>query len=417
MPSSREPQVRAVASQLSSIAKEYGFVKIHSFPDLDSLTAASLLAEALRRQNVDFEVEVTANPPTDIAEPAVLLGYGPDLLEYTVFKARSILIYSGKPVEGLQKIPVLADEKSSVAGLTATVLTEVVVATDIYPLALAAAYWRGMDSGRRGEFMGFESSLAELLSMGGEVEGSLTLRLFRWFEEPVETALEITVDPFIPGLTGRRDAVEKLLSSDPRLSRLKGVSIRDAGEEQVTALATTLYDTLKRVSRVVRRPSEVVGYSYYAPRLPVRDLREVAYLLAFLGEREAAYVAAVALSPLQVLGYASYRYYTRGFEEIVENLEKLYSAGRIEARRIGRLRVAVVENVEYVLPVERQARLLGVTPSDAALAVKDSEGLRVSLETLHRLLGFRDLIDQVKAGCIEPIAGTLLGIIREHRCA
>ena len=89
----------------------------------------------------------------------------------------------------------------------------------------------------------------------------------------------------------------------------------------------------------------------------------------------------------------------------------------MEARRVGRLKLAYAETARPLLPVERQARLLGLLEAEAALATSHEGGRAASMETLHRLLGTRGLVEAVKAGCVEYVPGTLLGVVHEHRCA
>ncbi len=406
--------VRAVAGQLSSIVREHGFIHVWCFPDLDSLIAASMVFEGFRRQGVRVRVSVSPEPPERIDEPMLLIGYPVEVVGEVEARSRAAGVFRGEMPSGLTKIPLVADNASSVAGLVASILSEIMVVPELAVYAVAAAYWRGLDRGRRAEFQGVESKLIELLSMEGFVEGSLTLRLFRWFEEPVETSLEITLDPFIPGVTGRREAVEKLLSSDPRLARMRGQSVKEAGEEQVTALATRLYDEVKRVSRVQRRPSEVIGYAYYSPKLPVKDLRELAYILQVLGEAAGAgYLASLAISPKQVLGYAHYLYYRRVFYGLVEAIEKAHEEGPLQVRRLGPLRLAVL-NVEAnaLGPIEKQLRLLGDVAAEAALAVSS----KVLAESILGLHGWRVFREALRKNCLEVEPGSLAATIDEQRC-
>ena len=414
----QQPPVRAAASQIASAVKEHGFLTVYAYPDLDSCLAAGVLLAGMRRQGVDVEVVVAAEPPEAVEEPAVLVGYPVEVAEELEARGRVVVVARGQQPTGLTRVPVLAHDSSSATGLTVSLLSELMVTGELGLYALVAGYWRGLDSGKKAEFTGIEASITELLAMEGLAEGGLTLRLFRWFEAPVETSLEITLDPLIPGLTGRREAVERLLSSDPRLSRLRGVSVKDAGEEPVTALATRLYEELKRVSRVARRPSEVIGYSYYTMRLPVHDLRELAYLLAGLASTEGlAYAVAAPLSPGQVVGYAHYHHYARLFPRLVEEAETVYSRGRLQARRLGPIRVAVAEDLEHILPLERQLKLLGVAPADAALAAPGAGGLTASMESLQAILPWRRLREALRRGCVAYEPGSPYGVLVEQQCS
>ncbi len=409
---------RSVASQVSAATRDYRALFLYAFPDLDSLVAASIAFEVLRRNNVDTFIVVEPVPPKILDQPSLLLGYPATIVDSIEdVKAPSALVGRGVRPQGLTRIPVVSGEDASIAVMTVTMLSELTVVGDPAVHAIAASYWRRLDRGRRGEFTGIEAQLVESLEAEGKVEGSLTLRLFRWFELDVEDSLEITVDPFLPGLTGRREHIEKMFSEDPRLRNARGRPLRLLSDETITLLASKLYDHLKASSRVQRRPSELIGYAYYSRLSPINDLRESAALLSCLGEVRPGALAGLALAPRQVMGWIHYLYYKRFFNEIVEFIDTAMAGALPDPKRIGKVRiVATSANTGCTGVVERQLQLLGLIASDVLLGVPGERGPKVMLETLALLMGYQRLVEALEKKCLHYEPPSLMGELDEEKC-
>ncbi len=405
------PLLRAAASQISSACKSHGYMEIHAFPDLDSLLAASIAFSVLRRNGVDVVVYASPLPPQKVSEPSLLIGYPPQVADTIDAKLPIVLIGPGERPKGLSRITVVARLDSSVSALTASVLSEIAVVGDSAVYAIVSGYWKGMDAGRRAEFLGLEASLIDSLQVEGKIEGQLTVRLFRWFELPIEEAIAATFDPFLPGYTGHPDEALKLLREDPRTSKLAGQRVVDVSEELLAVLAEKLYNYLKSVSKLPRRPSELIGYTYMSPILLAKDLRELGYMLQVLLEkRGVSMIVSTSLGPRPVQAQAMY-WYSREFNRMVKTIEEK----AWNDMDVGFLRLSVAPEDTALLPVEKQARLLGLLRG-RILAAEHKGELVTTLESIVREYGFPRLVSAMEAGCLEYIEDTCYVAIRKTRC-
>lgn len=400
--------LEGVGSQLATIIKNYGCLIIQAYPDLDSILAASILYEALARNKVECVVSFSLLPDEDFDAPVAYLGYPVEVIEDLKPRYGAILFARGDQPKGLTRFPLVASKDTSIAGLVASTLSELMVVGELGIPAIIAGYWRGLDSGKRAEFRGLEVQLIDALETENKVVGQLTIRLFRWFARPVEEAIAETIAPFIPDLSCEYEKAKEFLESDPRLRRALGRTVNELNQDLLALLAEKLYEKLKAESRVMRRPSELIGYAYYSEVFPLKDLREAAYILySFLEYASPHYLAPLASTPLQIAAAAKLAY-NKLKPEICEQIEKWHSS-RPKEESVGRLRIARVGDTEAPLAIlERQLRLLGDIGSTTVLAVESGEGLLVSAETIAEIGGYAWLKDSIKSGCIEPIDSVLV---------
>ena len=404
---------RSAAHQISVSAKEYGYIEIHLFPSLDSALAASAAMDFILASGGRAKTVVSIQPPEKTDTPLLLLGYPSTVVEETRFKAPSVLITDTEKPQGLTPIPVVYKKDTSITALTVNVLHEIGVVGDRALLALIAGYWRGYDIGGKAEFVGSERGVIETLKMEGKVVEELTLRVFRWYSEPLSEAIYITMDPFLPGLTGNREGVSSLFE-DPRLKQLAELPAPKAPQEKLVLLAETLYKLLRDRSRVARRPSEIIGLAYHTESFPIPDPREAAIVLASTAGLEGlAKILPLASSPEGVLSAASHYYYSSFFPKAVEVIEdSAEKAKGITTRKTLGLKTVILEGAgqELIPVVERELRKLGVIPPDAALLVNNT----VFVETVVSLNGYRWLYENLRKHCIDHEPGTVFLEVKPH---
>lgn len=418
--SEREAKLlRPAASQIAAATREYGFVRVYVLPSIDSLLATAILANVLSRNNVRFTVSITLKPPLQLDEPTILLGYPVSLAEEITARKPSALIGYGEQPSGLLQVQVAASTDTSVAALTAAVLSEVTIVGEAAVYGVIAGYWRGLDRGKKAEFQGFEKALLEMLKLENKVEEHFTVRLFRWNKLPTEEALYYTLDPYLHGLTGDRDACVKFLAEDPRLAQLRGKTVNDAPEEPLTVLGAKLYELIKEYSRIPRRPSEIIGYTYYY-RPPLLDLREAALILSHYAETVSPYsLAALGLAPQNTAASAYYAY-TLSFPPLTTYVRKLIDSPNIARKRIGRIDAALLpDKPPSILLADRILRLAGVIPSEAVPVYSCGERYCTNMELLLQRLNYNIVAELSEAGCLEPYGseGVAFNIaVSEHKC-
>jgi len=394
---------RPSASQIDAAAKEYGYIEIVAFPSVDAILAAAIAVKVLKSNSVGFSLRLEPVAPRTLEEPSLLLGYPASVATDISSRRPSALIGYGERPPGILPVAVTASTDSSVAALAFGVFSEIAIVGSFGVYAVAAGYWRGLDKGKRAEFIGVENMIIEMLMLENKVESFFNLRLYRWPEVATEKALHLTLLPFLPGLSGRGDRALEYLRGDPRLEPLVGKTLTEVPEQAVAVLGEKLYELIKATSRVPRRPTEVIGNVYYSRSSPLPDLREASLVLAnYASTRDAHRLAGIAVDEAGVAADAHYAY-RRVFGRIVDYVEPLVAA-KLQSRRIGKLETVPLPDEAPSLPiVERILGLHGVIGQNAVAI----SGNRIVAETLLDKYGYNTLAGLVERGCARYIEGTM----------
>lgn len=403
------------ASQIAAATKDYGYMEVYAYPSVDSVLAAAILASTFARNNVGFTLYFTAAPPAASDAPMLLLGYPSSLASELSPRKPSALIGFGEVPQGLLSVAVTSHTSSSIAGLLVGVLSEITVVGPPAVYSVVAGYWRGLDVGKKGEFTGIENGIIETLKLENRVEEHFSLRLFRWLFEPTEEALHLTLEPYLPGITGRPEEARRLLEEDPRLSPLIGKTLEEAPEQAVATLGEKLYVMLKEASSVPRRPSELIGITHYSRPAPLQDLREAAIALAVYGEKHGAAALASLGVAEDLVAAAAYYTYHESIPSIVDAVEANLSRKRPPLKRSGPFTVALLERVgdAPLLPVERILRKLGVIRGQEVAGYQlDGSTALVSMESLLYSQGLGAVREAIDSKCLRYREGELLGEIR-----
>ena len=414
----REASVlRPAATQIASIVKEYGFVRVYVFPSLDAAIASAILVHVLRRFSVRHSLIFRLIPPREIVSPSILLGY-PAAVAYDVTPKRaSVLIGIGEPPQGILPLVVAAIPGSSVSGVTAAALSELTVVGRISAYSVAAGIWERLDRGKRGELTGIETGIVEVLSLENIVETRFNIRLARWRWLPTEKSLPLTWLPFLPGLTEQPSRATEWLASDPRLQQLIGKTMDEAPEQSAATLGEKLYTLLKESSKLPRRPTEVVGLNYYYPSGPLPDLREAAAALACGGSALGGSVI-VGLGVNERLSaaavYARYRLEAGNAAKRLTGLLR----GELKARRLrlGRVEVTLLGEPVCPLLVEHEAHRLGYADNESVVGFESSEGILVSPSSLLRAGGIEVIRGLAEQGCLVHKWDSLTALVRGEEC-
>ncbi|MFN4046720.1 MAG: hypothetical protein ACK4H7_05210, partial [Acidilobaceae archaeon] len=125
---------RALASLMEAAASE-GFLRIYSYPSLDSLAAASIVYSRALKLGVRVSLSIALDPPPQVSEPTVLLGFGGLNYKSNSVTSKLIAFYSGE----LKSIPVhgatYVDGQGSLSSMVFIALTG---ARDFDPAVLTA---------------------------------------------------------------------------------------------------------------------------------------------------------------------------------------------------------------------------------------------------------------------------------------
>ncbi|BEP18632.1 hypothetical protein PYJP_19840 [Pyrofollis japonicus] len=408
--------LKPAASQIGAAVKEYGYVDIVVFPSLDALLASAIAVSALYRNGVDFTISMAPIVPRQVSEPTLFLGYPAYIAQEIRASKPSALIGFGEKPQGLLHVAVTSSMDSSVAALTAAVFSELTVVGYNSIYGLIAGYWRKLDKGKKAEFVGIEAGIADMLKLENKIEESFNLRLFRWQELGTEEAISLTLEPFLPGLSGHLGNAIKFLESDPRIAPLIGKTLKEAPEQSVTVLGEKLYELLKKSSKGPRRPTELIGTTYYSFVFPLRDLREAQYVLArYAASRYAQQLSMIGIME-EPLAAAAYYMYMSSFEKMIESIEEVISKGT-ESLILNKLRLRVAEVDEHFHPiVERILQQLGHISEGEVFGAATGHGIIVLLEQLLYTYGYPWLEEAIEKKCIDYIEGSLFGAVQREKC-
>ncbi|AEM39478.1 hypothetical protein Pyrfu_1621 [Pyrolobus fumarii 1A] len=400
----------AGVSQLAVIEREYGYAEIRIFPSVDAVIASSVLHSILRGKGIYTWIVASPLPPDVVREPTILVGFEASIAVSGEFRAPSIVIARGDKPQGLTRAAIVAARDASLTGLALGMMSEVVVTGDRGLLGLAMAYWLGLDRDQRGDFIGPEKWLAELLEVENRAVATLTVKLFDWFEKPVEEAIVYTIDPYYPGLTGSMETVKKFLEADEATSKMLGRSVAEAEEESISRLAERLYEHLRSTSKAPRRPTEVIGVARYTKRLPVADLRKLSNVIAAWIDARGILATMPLASSLDTLLNVMDALYYKMFDDTVESIERgIRTPSLIDRREYGPIRVCIHRGVDgdaaYPL-VAKQLRLLGLY-TDCMPGVDRGTSIEVLLDPVVDDVKHERIREAIRRGCLRYIDGTL----------
>ncbi len=332
------------ASRLSKVVEvlrqelhEQGYLYIEVCPTLDALIASSILLRVLA-PDYSVAVEVTASPRSVNREPVLQLGLDG-------WKKIKIVKADGSAVE-------VAVESTLSAACTRIAEELGVVDNACKALSLTASYIEMRDRGENGDLMGLDRSIAEDLVSSGVAKKQMSLKLFGAASRSIKDSITLTLDPFIPGLTGHEDKALKFLESIGVKSLDK--KIEDLEDEELAKLGEGLFKYLAKKSRKSREPSELIGIVYSTNIEGLQDIRETA--LALMIEYDVGGVwriLSASASPLYLRSIHRRLSLMRNnvvkcIEEAILEGEKL-SIGGVEAYLVPSEKEGFVSTLGYIL--------------------------------------------------------------------
>ncbi|RLG89166.1 MAG: hypothetical protein DRO15_01185 [Thermoprotei archaeon] len=197
-----------IVSNLASIRTAY---IIHAF-DVDSTIAASLLARVLISQGIEINLAPPMETiPNNVREPIVLIGLNPTK-NLKAKRAFAITFSKEQKIQVMGNIVIIPSSESSLSILIAQALEELyIVPTECKLLALAAALERSEGSIFNKRFTKLEQRMIEKLATDEIISKVRTLKLFKYPLSTLNEAMYVTIDPFIPGITGNDEGISELL--------------------------------------------------------------------------------------------------------------------------------------------------------------------------------------------------------------
>lgn len=410
--------LRPAATQVGTAIKEHGFLEIYVYPALDSVIASSIMIHVLNRFRVRYAVYIEPIVPKNISRPAILLGYPANIAFDLNVKKASVLVGYGDQPQGITPLVIVASRDTSISGLVTGILSELTIVGRFAAYSLAAGFWKGTNLGRKGEFIGIEAGIVEVLSLENIVEPLFSVKLVEWFFEPTEKALALTWLPYLPGLTEDFDACRKFLEDDPRLASLKGKTVRDVLEEAVAVLGEKLYELVKSKSRIARKPLEVIGMSYYSHVLPARDLREAAVVLACNASiRGFESILGLGASDKLVYSIAYTMFRLNHAKNLSQYVSRVLGEEKRPTRKIAGIEIVVLPYTPCTLNAEKELRSLGIIKPEALAGFESGGGkYLVNMESLLENIGYEKVRELIENKCLNYVEKYPYGVIDEKQC-
>ena len=307
-----------IADVIKDAIKNNGQTKIISHLDTDGITAAGIIATALYRAEASFQVSIIRQLEEDImatlskgkenVDIFIFTDLGSGQLglvrKYLDFKKTKVVILDHHPPTGnengvFQLNPHLFEINGSydISGAGVSYFTALAMDAknlDLSVLAVIGAIGDRQDKGEQGSFTGLNTRIVDDAVNAQVLEVKKDLRLFGRMTRPVHTALEYTTDPYIPSITGNRDACFKLLV-ELQIPLKKGDewrSIVDLTTEERTKLVSALITRSLQHGVSSDEAQSIVGNVYTLVKEKeggiLRDAREFASCLNACGRMGSA---------------------------------------------------------------------------------------------------------------------------------
>ncbi len=286
-------------------------VRVVTHIDADGLSSGAVLSLALRRLGVPHHVTFVKYLSLTLLEELsnddyplnIFSDLGSGYIEdiKSTFKNRTVLILdhhmpNGRPGDGVLHLNPFdfglnGDLDLSGAGVCYLLARE--MCNGVPPHIPLVGALGDMQINRSGDLVGMNSSILNEAVSSGLVEVRRDIRLFGGPEYPLAAALERTVDPTIPGITGNSLAAVKLLEDldIPVKKGDKWTTLEDLSEDKKKVLLNKL---IERISSAGGDPKALLGRIYLLRRekrgSPLRDLRSFATVLNACGRVGAPYI-------------------------------------------------------------------------------------------------------------------------------
>ncbi len=404
-------------SKLFEKAVDEGYLRIWSYPRLDSLISGAVLYAVASSLGIKPLFKSTIYPPEKIDIPTILLGfpaidYGTGEVDKPLF-AISPKIATSPPPDTVY----LDGDGSTPALLTLVLLGmgSIFTRTEYLTLLLSAMY-AGESVDLRGRFYGIDAHVIDKLMTSDKLslEPLTVLKSYLPHEYPLCKSISITVNPYYPSFTGNEEECIKVLQTSG-LSNYVEKTQDTIGRKELEKIAVTILSRIKELLLVNELDASYYLGSIMVSRnneVSIRDYRMTADAILYSIESSSS------LEPLLSISLSlNYEY------KIIENNIIRYSS--ILASQVGNLRPKKIKQIPwartYLIDVDtplsltllwRALTLLRRIERDSILVIEYNDGLFASSLQVEDALGYGSLKKLSDAKAISG-DGLLVEISRE----
>ncbi len=300
------------ANVILEAARNDGFIHMFSHIDADGIAAASVIVQALWRQDARFRIRITqwvddkiiTEIIADKPELVVLTDFGSGYLDILREKLPNtqVVIMDHHQINGtpgsnitqvnphLQAIDGATDVSGSgVAYFVAKALDPRNV--DLAATAIVGALGDMQDRYENRKLGGLNALIVQDAIEAKQIIVEKDLMFFGRETRPIHKALASTTNPFLPGISGQEDKALDLLSglNIPLKTGDKWRALRDLSREERERLCTELANHLLNM-KLHLEITNLIGHVYILateePWTPLRDGREFAVVLNSTGRMD-----------------------------------------------------------------------------------------------------------------------------------
>ncbi len=390
-------------SSLASRVSEEFFKQVHSFktirvvfyPSLENYIASSVLLKTLSLSDVEVIIHPTLRVDEKLDEPVIVLGFNNRI---NITAPYILQIEKNKRInENLGKGRRIGIFSSYPAFIARMLENNIVVTDETLLLSVLVSVGRGNIKGIDYDYINklVEKKIIE--------QYDAALKIYEWHKKPLCDALSLTTEPFIPGISGRKDnCISALTEEGIKIVDNKGNyrKILDLSEDELKRMVNLIYNTISSKSKVKIEINEIVSKTYVVLKedfVGVTDMRFLYQVMLYTSETEGPeYVVASSLNKLY-MAYIS-GLYEENVPRYAQEINQLIRSNPKETER------AVVVNVNYILPPSLISNILRVyhNISGKPVIVCTESKCIMSLENLlHGNYRVKDVEEKVNGLIVE----------------
>ncbi len=330
---------------------DYKALRIILYPSLEGYMASAILLKTLSVSDIEVIVNPTLSKSGEYDEPAIVLGFkdrvdviAPYVLQIVKNKRISENLGKGRRIGIFSSYP---------AFVAKMLENNIVITDEVMIFSIVSSVARGSIKGIDYEYIN------KLLEKKVLEQYDAALKIYEWHRKPLCDALALTIEPYIPGISGRKDNCISMLSSEGiKIIDEKGNyrKILDLNENELKRVVNLLYTTISAKSKIKLGPSEIVSKTYIILKedfVGATDIRFLYQSLLYGSEIYGPeYVTALLLNKLYMAYISSL--YEENIPRYAQELAQIIKSQPLETEK------TIVVNANFLVPPSLVSSILKI---------------------------------------------------------
>ena len=390
-------------SSLASRVSEEFFKQVHDFktirivfyPSLENYIASSILLKTLSLSDIEVIIHPTLRDDEKLDEPVLVLGFNnrtnimaPYILQIDKNKRISENLGRGRRIGIFSSYP---------AFIARMLENNIVITDETLILSVLVSVGRGNIKGIDYDY------ISKLVEKKIVEQYDAALKIYEWHRKPLCDALSLTIEPFIPGISGRKDnCISALTGEGIKIIDNKGNyrKILDLSEGELKRMVNLIYNIISSKSKIKIEINEIVSKTYVVLKedfVGATDMRFLYQVMLYTSETEGPeYIVASSLNKLY-MAYIS-GLYEENVPRYAQEINQIIRSNPKETEK------TVIVNVNNVLPPSLVSSILRIyhNISGKPVIVCTESKCIVSLEDLlQRNYRIRNVEEKINGLIIE----------------